>query len=129
MNVQPGRPFPLGATPTAEGTNFAVSSEIADAIEVCLFDQDGNEQRIELPARTAHVFHGLVSGTGPGQHYGLRVEDRGRQRTGSGATRPNYCWTPTHSRGRPGELGRSGVRAPLRKTGRGQPLGLGAVHA
>ena len=74
MNVQPGRPFPLGATPTAEGTNFAVSSEIADAIEVCLFDQDGQEQRIELPARTAHVFHGLVSGTGPGQHYGLRVK-------------------------------------------------------
>jgi glycogen operon protein len=74
MNVQPGRPFPLGATPTAEGTNFAVSSEIADAIEVCLFDQDGQEQRIELPARMAHVFHGLVSGTGPGQHYGLRVK-------------------------------------------------------
>ncbi len=73
MNVQAGRPFPLGATPTAGGTNFAVSSEIADAIEVCLFDQDGNEQRIELPARTAHVFHGLVSGTGAGQRYGLRV--------------------------------------------------------
>ncbi|MGP8206743.1 MAG: hypothetical protein ACLQVK_11965, partial [Acidimicrobiales bacterium] len=60
MNVQPGRPFPLGATPTAEGTNFAVSSEIAYAIEVCLFDQDGQEQRVELPALTAHVFHGLV---------------------------------------------------------------------
>jgi isoamylase len=74
MDVRQGRPFPLGATPTAEGTNFAVSSEVADAIEVCLFDDDGHEQRVELPARTAHVWHGLVAGTGPGQRYGLRVQ-------------------------------------------------------
>ncbi|MGA3221386.1 MAG: alpha-amylase family glycosyl hydrolase, partial [Acidimicrobiales bacterium] len=73
MEVQPGRPFPLGPTPTAEGTNFAVSSEVADAVEVCFFDRDGHEQHIELPARTAHVFHGLVAGAGPGQRYGLRV--------------------------------------------------------
>ena len=73
MDVRQGRPFPLGATPTAEGTNFAVSSEVADAIEVCFFDDDGHEQRVELPARTAHVWHGLVAGTGPGQRYGLRV--------------------------------------------------------
>jgi isoamylase len=74
MDVQPGRPFPLGATPTAEGTNFAISSEIADAVEVCFFDQDGDERRVELPARTAHIWHGLVPGTGPGQRYGLRVQ-------------------------------------------------------
>ncbi|MBE7187637.1 glycogen-debranching protein, partial [Jatrophihabitans endophyticus] len=69
----PGRPYPLGATPTDGGTNFAVSSEIADAVLVCLFDDDGTETRVELPERTAHVFHGLLPDVGPGQRYGLRV--------------------------------------------------------
>ncbi len=73
MDVQRGHYFPLGATPVAEGTNFAVASDIADAVEVCLFDEAGNEQRLELPERTAHVWHGLLPGVGAGQHYGLRV--------------------------------------------------------
>ncbi len=68
-----GRPFPLGATPGPDGTNIAVSSEIADCIEVCLFDADGNEERVELPERTAHVWHGLLPDVGEGQHYGLRA--------------------------------------------------------
>jgi len=50
-----------------------VSSEIADAVEVCLFDDDGSERRVELPERTAHVWHGLVAGVAPGARYGLRV--------------------------------------------------------
>jgi isoamylase len=73
MDVQRGHDFPLGATPTAEGTNFAVSSEIADAVEVCLFDASGQEQRVELPERTAHIWHGFFPGVGPGQRYGLRA--------------------------------------------------------
>jgi isoamylase len=73
MQVSKGTPFPLGALPGAEGTNVAVSSEIADAVEVCLFDADGNEERVELPERTAHVWHGFLPGVGPGQRYGLRV--------------------------------------------------------
>jgi isoamylase len=73
VNTFPGRPYPLGATPTGGGTNFAVSSEIADAVEVCRFDQDGTETRVQLPERTAHVFHGLLPDIGPGQRYGLRV--------------------------------------------------------
>jgi isoamylase len=73
--VQPlkGHNFSLGVTLFEEGANFAVRSEIADAIEVCLFDQDGVEARIELPEQTAHVFHGYLPGVGPGQRYGLRV--------------------------------------------------------
>jgi glycogen operon protein len=63
----------LGVTPTNEGLNVAVSSEIAEAIEVCLFDADGAETRVELPERTAHVWHGLLPDVGPGQKYGLRV--------------------------------------------------------
>ncbi|HMK96731.1 MAG TPA: alpha-amylase family glycosyl hydrolase, partial [Acidimicrobiales bacterium] len=73
MERRRGLPFPLGATPGPEGTNFAVSSEIADAVEVCLFDTAGNEQRIELPERTAHIWHGFLTGVAPGQRYGLRV--------------------------------------------------------
>ena len=74
MLTSSGLPFPLGATPTPDGVNFAVSSEIADAVEICLVDGDGSEQRIELPERTAHVWHGHVDGIGPGQRYGLRVQ-------------------------------------------------------
>jgi isoamylase len=73
VDVQRGLYFPLGATPVAGGTNFAVASDIADAVEVCLFDDAGNEQRLELPERTAHVWHGLLPDVGPGQRYGLRV--------------------------------------------------------
>ncbi len=73
MQPSRGRPFPLGATSTDDGTNFAVSSEVADAIEVALIGSDGVEERIELPERTAHVWHGHLPGVGPGQRYGLRV--------------------------------------------------------
>src|ERR1700722_11844562 len=73
MQPAAGLPFPLGATPTTEGLNVAVSSEIADAIEVCLFDESGAEQAVELPGRTAHVWHGLLPDVGPGQRYGFRV--------------------------------------------------------
>ncbi len=73
MEPTSGLPYPLGATPGAGGTNFAVASEIADSVEVCLFDADGAETRVELPERTAHVFHGFLPGVGPGSRYGLRV--------------------------------------------------------
>ncbi len=69
----PGLPFPLGATPVDGGTNFAVASEVADSIEICLFDDGGTETQVQLPERTAHVFHGLLPDVGPGQKYGLRV--------------------------------------------------------
>jgi isoamylase len=68
-----GLPFPLGATPRSDGTNFAVSSDIAEAVEICIFDDDGSEERVELPEYTAHVWHGLVPDIVPGQKYGLRV--------------------------------------------------------
>ena len=73
MEVRRGLSFPLGARPATGGTNFAVYSEVAEAVEVCLFGASGEETRVELPERTAHVWHGLVLGVGPGQRYGLRV--------------------------------------------------------
>ncbi len=73
MKSETGLPYPLGTSSSAAGTNIAVASEIAEAVEVCLFDDDGAETPVELPARTAHVWHGFLPGVGPGQRYGLRV--------------------------------------------------------
>ena len=73
MTPLSGRPYPLGAHVEGDGTNFAVSSEIAEAVEVCLFDPEGAEERVELPSHTGHVWHGLLPGVGAGQRYGLRV--------------------------------------------------------
>jgi len=49
----PGAPFPLGATWDGEGTNFSLFSEHAEHVELCLFDQDGTEERIDMVERTA----------------------------------------------------------------------------
>jgi glycogen operon protein len=71
--VWPGQPEPLGATWDGEGTNFALFSEAADAVDLCLFDDEGREQRLPLTEVTAHVWHGYVPGVTPGRHYGYRV--------------------------------------------------------
>jgi glycogen operon protein len=71
--VLPGRPFPLGAHPEAGGVRFAVTSAVAERVEVCLVDDDGSERRVELTERTFGVWHGLVPGVTPGQRYGYRV--------------------------------------------------------
>ena len=71
--LRPGRPHPLGATPDATGTNFAIFSENATGVDLCLFDDDGRETRIPLRERTTYVFHGRVEGVRPGQRYGFRV--------------------------------------------------------
>jgi glycogen operon protein len=73
MEIWPGRPFPLGATAGPDGTNFAVSSSIADAVTLCLFDAAGAETRIALLEQDADVWHGFAPGIGAGQKYGYRV--------------------------------------------------------
>ncbi len=73
MEVWPGTPYPLGATYDGEGTNFAVFSEVADAVELCLIDDDGTETRLPLTEREAFVWHGYLPRVGPGQRYGFRV--------------------------------------------------------
>jgi isoamylase len=72
-HVLAGRPFPLGAHPEAGGVRFAITSAVADAVELCLIDADGSERRIALTERTFGVWHGLVPGVTPGQRYGYRV--------------------------------------------------------
>jgi isoamylase len=71
--VLPGAPYPLGATWDGKGVNFAIYSEHATAVQVCLFDRAGAETRIELHEQTAFVWHGYMPGLEPGQRYGFRV--------------------------------------------------------
>ena len=75
--ARPGSQFPpLGATPSAAGTSFAVASSVAEAMTLCLFDDAGRETRIPLPEYDAGVWHGFVPGVGPGQAYGYRASGR-----------------------------------------------------
>ena len=69
----PGSQFPLGATPQDGGTNFAVTSSVADAVTLCLFDDTGRETQIPLQDYDAGVWHGFVPGVGAGQAYGYRA--------------------------------------------------------
>jgi isoamylase len=76
FDVWPGVPYPLGATCDRQGVNFAIASQHATAVELCLFDpEDPNTQLARLPLRdqTNHVFHGYVPGLQPGALYGYRV--------------------------------------------------------
>ncbi|MDP8923268.1 MAG: glycogen debranching protein GlgX [Chloroflexota bacterium] len=76
MKIWPGRPYPLGATWDGQGVNFALFSENATSVELCLFDAaqaDAEIARIRLPEVTAHVWHGYLPDLGPGQLYGYRV--------------------------------------------------------
>ena len=68
-----GDPSPLGATWDGEGVNVAVYSEPAERVDLCLFDDDGNETAFTLPSVTAFVHHGYFPDLRPGQRYGFRV--------------------------------------------------------
>ena len=71
--IWPGKAYPLGATYDGSGTNFAVFSEAADCVELCLFDADGAETRVVLPEVDGFVWHGFIPNVEPGQRYGYRV--------------------------------------------------------
>jgi isoamylase len=73
VNVWPGQPFPLGAIWDGEGTNFSIFSEHAQRVELCLFDEQNHETRVELTERTAFNWHTYLPGVGPGTRYGFRV--------------------------------------------------------
>jgi len=76
VEIEPGHPHPLGASVVAGGVNFAVVSEAATAIELCLFDGARNERRAVLPTRRDGVHCGFVAGLEPGQRYGYRAHGR-----------------------------------------------------
>ena len=69
----PGNAYPLGATYDGAGTNFSLFSEIAENVELCLIDDDGNESRIPLDEVDGYVWHAYLPNITPGQRYGFRV--------------------------------------------------------
>jgi glycogen operon protein len=73
--VWPGQPFPLGATWDGEGVNFALFSEHAEKVELCLFDARGRRETARIPLRwqTDQVWHCYLPEARPGQLYGYRV--------------------------------------------------------
>ena len=87
----PGKPFPQGATWDGTGVNFALYSENATKVELCLYDGRSRREseRIQLPEQTAFVWHGYVPGLQPGQLYGYRVHGRGSRRTGCASIPPS----------------------------------------
>jgi glycogen operon protein len=76
ITVYPGEPYPLGATWDGEGVNFALYSENATGVELCLFENmesEGEHCKIEIKEASHHVWHVYVPGLKPGQLYGYRV--------------------------------------------------------
>jgi len=73
QQVWPGSSYPLGATYDGNGTNFALFSEGAERVELCLFDEDGTETCVELVDVDAFVWHAYLPNIQPGQRYGYRV--------------------------------------------------------
>jgi glycogen operon protein len=76
MRIWPGTPYPLGATWDGWGTNFTLFSEVADRVELCLFDEADDvassftETQVELTEIDGFVWHGYLPGIAPGQRYG-----------------------------------------------------------
>ena len=79
-----GRPYPRGATWDGQGVNFALFSENAERVELCLFDPSGRQEvkRVQLREQTDQVFHGYLPQARPGQLYGYRVFGPYRPREG-----------------------------------------------
>jgi isoamylase len=73
VRTKPGHPYPLGATWDGSGVNFALFSEHADAVDLCVFDPEGRERRVRVGERTDQVWHVYLPDARPGQRYGYRV--------------------------------------------------------
>jgi isoamylase len=74
IKTWPGKPYPLGAKYDGLGVNFALFSEYAHGVELCLYDDDGTETgRVRVIERTHNSWHVYIPGIKPGQHYGYRV--------------------------------------------------------
>src|SRR3954454_5866843 len=74
VEVWPGGSYPLGATYDGRGTNFALFSEVAQRVQLCLFDEAGVETRVELTEVDGFIWHCFLPAVAPGQRYGYRVD-------------------------------------------------------
>ncbi|MDT8379353.1 MAG: glycogen debranching protein GlgX [Desulfotignum sp.] len=73
LKIWPGQPYPLGAVFDGAGTNFSLFSEIAERVDLCLFDENDNETCIDLTEVTGYCWHGYLPFVEPGQRYGFRI--------------------------------------------------------
>ena len=107
----PGSPFPLGATLSDRGANFAVVADGAESVELCLVDALGAERRMPMQDRRYGIWHTFVPGVRAGQRYGYRVGGRDRVQDPAGPVRA----AGGHHRLRPdGRVGRRGEHARAR---------------
>ena len=106
LRLREGSPHPLGATwDGSEGVNFALFSANATRVELCLFDETGAKEtdRIQLPEFTDEIWHGYVSGIGPGTIYGYRVHGPYEPEAGH-RFNPNKLLLDPYARGHFGNL-------------------------
>jgi glycogen operon protein len=73
LRIWPGKPYPLGANYDGAGTNFSLFSEVAEKVELCIFDDEGRETRIPLEETTGFCHHCYLPDIGPNTRYGYRV--------------------------------------------------------
>ncbi|MFZ2342707.1 MAG: glycogen debranching protein GlgX [Bifidobacterium adolescentis] len=73
MQIRPGSMYPLGASYDGAGVNFALFSQVAQKVELCLFDEEDRETRVEMTEQNSYVWHNYLPGIQPGQRYGYRV--------------------------------------------------------
>ena len=122
-----GTELPLGATWSAESTNFAVYAPAATQARVCLFDDDV-ETAHQLTERSLGIWHGAIPGVAPGTRYGYRVDGPWSPAEGPRFNRTSRCSTPTAAvSGRP-DAGPGRVRLPAACPRRDERGGLGAVR-
>ncbi|HEY8154496.1 MAG TPA: glycogen debranching protein GlgX [Myxococcota bacterium] len=114
MRILDGRPHPLGATWTGEGTQFALFSEVATRVELCLFDAPTAAEpraRVELRERTDSVWHALLPEVRPGQIYAYRVHGPFAPERGERCD-PSKLLVDPYARAIAGRLSWSDAQAP-----------------
>ena len=107
VTTRPGHPYPLGATWDGEGVNFALFSENATGVELCLFDRHDQEketQAIRIEERTNQVWHVFLPEVRPGQLYGYRVHGPYEPQAGHRFNRNKLLIDP-YAKALHGELG------------------------
>jgi isoamylase len=106
--VSPGQPWPMGATLTGDGVNFAVFSAHAEMIELCLFTPDGRKEMARLPIRDrdGDIWHLHVGGLTAGRSTAFAPMAPTTRNAATASTRTSCCWTPMPARWRGGCAGR-----------------------
>ena len=128
MQIWPGSPYPLGATFDGSGTNFALFSEGAERVELCLFDDDGNETRVDLVDVDAFVQHGYLPDDPAGAALRIPRPRRVRPRQRASGSTPNKLLLDPYAKAVEGqvEVGTAGLRLRLRRSRLAQRRGLRA---